>query len=79
MNTTKLSPGTEAIITELESHEDSNVKDLALKLRGICQRRDKILALVQESLGELRLELAYLIFDLECTRRERDESRKKHD
>ena len=32
-----------------------------------------ILALVQEALGQLRLDMKYLMFDLEATRRERDE------
>jgi hypothetical protein len=36
-------------------------------------RRRKILKLVQEALGQLRLDMKYLVFDLEATRRERDE------
>ncbi|MEZ6135187.1 MAG: transcriptional regulator [Pirellulaceae bacterium] len=36
-------------------------------------RRRRILTLVQEALGQLRLDLKYLVFDLEATRRERDE------
>jgi hypothetical protein len=28
---------------------------------------------VQEALGQLRLDMKYLVFDLEATRRERDE------
>jgi hypothetical protein len=36
-------------------------------------RRRKILSLVQEALGQLRLDMKYLVFDLEATRRERDE------
>jgi hypothetical protein len=37
------------------------------------RRRRRILALVQEALGQLRLDMKYLVFDLEATRRERDE------
>lgn len=37
-------------------------------------RRRRILTLVQEALGQLRLDMKYLVFDLEATRRERDES-----
>ena len=29
--------------------------------------------MVQESIGQLRLDMKYLVFDLEATRRERDE------
>jgi hypothetical protein len=36
------------------------------------KRRRRILNLVQEALGQLRLDMKYLMFDLEATRRERD-------
>lgn len=36
------------------------------------RRRRKILNLVQEALSQLRLDMKYLVFDLEATRRERD-------
>lgn len=39
-------------------------------------RRRRILALVQDALGQLRLDMKYLMFDLEATRRERDEAMK---
>jgi len=47
----------------------------------VCEdatRRRKILATVQEALTQLRLDMKYLIFDLEATRRERDELREKN-
>ncbi len=37
------------------------------------RRRRRILALVQEALSQLRLDIKYLMFDLEATRKERDE------
>jgi len=37
------------------------------------KRRRRILTLVQDALGQLRLDMKYLMFDLEATRRERDE------
>ncbi len=40
-------------------------------------RRRKILNLVQEALGQLRLDMKYLVFDLEATRRERDSYREQ--
>ncbi|XZE32147.1 transcriptional regulator [Pirellulaceae bacterium SH501] len=40
-------------------------------------RRRKILQLVQESIGQLRLDMKYLVFDLEATRRERDTYQKQ--
>ena len=42
-------------------------------------RRRRILNLVQEALSQLRLDMKYLVFDLEATRRERDELRQRHD
>lgn len=41
------------------------------------KRRRRILHLVQEALGQLRLDMKYLMFDLEATRRERDTYREK--
>jgi hypothetical protein len=38
-------------------------------------RRRRILNLVQEALSQLRLDMKYLVFDLEATRRERDQYR----
>jgi len=40
------------------------------------KRRRRILTLVQEALSQLRLDMKYLVFDLEATRRERDEFRR---
>jgi len=42
-----------------------------------ARRRRQILNLVQDALGELRLDMKYLLFDLDATRRERDEYRRK--
>jgi hypothetical protein len=41
------------------------------------KRRRRILGLVQDALSQLRLDMKYLMFDLEATRRERDELRRK--
>lgn len=43
------------------------------------KRRRRILSLVQEALSQLRLDMKYLVFDLEATRRERDAYRENHD
>ena len=40
-------------------------------------RRRRILSFIQEALSQLRLDMKYLMFDLEATRRERDEYREK--
>ena len=41
------------------------------------KRRRRILNLVQDALSQLRLDMKYLMFDLEATRRERDDYRRQ--
>lgn len=41
------------------------------------RRRRRILNLVQEALSQLRLDIKYLMFDLDVTRRERDDLRQR--
>jgi hypothetical protein len=45
-------------------------------VESVRQRR-RILALVQEALSQLRLDVKYLMFDLDATRQERDELRER--
>ncbi len=40
------------------------------------RRRRRILNLIQEALSQLRMDMKYMMFDLEATRRERDEYKK---
>ena len=49
-------------------------KPFARAVEGVKRRR-RILGLVQEALSQLRLDVKYLMFDLEATREERDELR----
>jgi hypothetical protein len=51
-------------------------RDLIPALERVVEstkRRRRILTLVQDALSQLRLDMKYLMFDLEATRRERDE------
>jgi hypothetical protein len=61
------------LISSLSSpHQD----ELTVKYRRVVEsvrRRRRILTLVQEALSQLRLDVKYLMFDLEVTRRERDQ------
>lgn len=47
------------------------------RVMDATRRRRQILSLVQDALAELRLDMKYLLFDLEATRRERDEYRRQ--
>jgi len=54
-------PALQAAADKIEDHQD---------------KRRRILNLVQEALAQLRLDMKYLMFDLDATRRERDEARR---
>ena len=45
------------------------------RLAACLERRQRMLGYIQDSLNQMSLDLKYLIFDLEATRRERDEFR----
>jgi hypothetical protein len=69
-----------AELTEMQEAIDGLSTETKLLLQPLFQRvlestnrRRKILQMVQESIGQLRLDMKYLVFDLEATRRERDE------
>src|SRR5262245_34084319 len=50
----------------------SSLEPLLFRVVDSTKRRRRILNLVQEALSQLRLDMKYLVFDLEATRRERD-------
>ena len=50
----------------------TKLEPLTTRVVDSTRRRRRILALVQDALGQLRLDMKYLVFDLEATRRERD-------
>jgi argininosuccinate lyase len=60
----------------IESLPKSTHRDLEASYEQVVdcvRRRRRILNLVQEALSQLRLDIKYLMFDLEMTRKERDE------
>jgi hypothetical protein len=57
----------------------SRLEPLLNRVLDSTRRRRRILTLVQDALSQLRLDMKYLMFDLEATRRERDEYRAKLD
>lgn len=69
-----------AVLTEKLPKEDlqrikrpwKRVCDRLNTLEENQERRSKIMKMLQEALSQLRLDLKYLQFDLEATRRERD-------
>ncbi|HEX4130755.1 MAG TPA: transcriptional regulator [Pirellulales bacterium] len=64
----------------IDSLPETIREQLAPALRRVVegtQRRRKIMNLVQDALSQVRLDMKYLMFDLEATRRERDDYRRQ--
>ncbi len=64
-------------IADLNGAAHPDLEQAYLKVVESVRRRRRILSLVQEALSQLRLDIKYLMFDLEMTRKERDELRQK--
>jgi hypothetical protein len=64
------------LATSIRALPEEHLRDLLPALERVIEstgRRRRILTLVQDALSQLRLDMKYLMFDLEATRRERDE------
>jgi hypothetical protein len=61
-----------ALIASLPVEHRQRLEPVCHRVIDSTRRRQRILALVQEALGQLRLDMKYLLFDLEATRRERN-------
>ena len=59
-------------VERLPAEFRSRLEPLLVRVVDSTRRRRRILNLVQEALAQLRLDMKYLVFDLEATRRERD-------
>jgi len=72
-----MTPADEMIyyLQAVDNLERDAMLHIALKVKENETRRKKVMQLIQEAMSQLRLDMKYLIFDLEATRRERDEAR----
>jgi hypothetical protein len=68
-----------AAIRALPDEHSSQLMAALDRVVESTRRRRRILSLVQDALSQLRLDMKYLMFDLEATRRERDEFHSKLD
>ena len=66
-----------AAMNELPVEHRAKLEVLMGRVIDSTKRRRKIMNLVQDALSQLRLDMKYLLFDLEATRRERDELRQQ--
>jgi len=64
-------------IAELPEDIQAKIRPQMDKVVDSTKRRRRILGLVQDALSQLRLDMKYLMFDLEATRRERDDYRRQ--
>jgi hypothetical protein len=65
------------LIDTLPTEYRSDFYQVLNRLTDSFAQRQQILSDVRESLGQINLDLKYLIFDLEATRRERNEYRRQ--
>lgn len=63
------------LIANLPTEHRTAVEPVLARVMETTKRRRRILNLVQDALSQLRLDMKYLVFDLEATRRERDSYR----
>jgi hypothetical protein len=64
------------LVSAVQSLPDQYSRELIPVLERVVEstkRRRRILNLVQDALSQLRLDMKYLMFDVEATRRERDD------
>ncbi|MBN2218425.1 MAG: transcriptional regulator [Pirellulales bacterium] len=64
-------------IGEMSDDVRGRLEPVLVRVVESTKRRRRILQLVQDALGQLRLDMKYLMFDLEATRRERDDYRRQ--
>jgi hypothetical protein len=59
-------------IQQLPPEHQTHLTNPLNRVVEYTRRRRRILNLIQDALSQLRLDMKYLMFDLEATRRERD-------
>ena len=64
-------------ITILPEEYQTELEGVYTRVVDSVKRRRRILSLVQEALTQLRLDIKYLMFDLEVTRKERDQLKER--
>jgi len=65
------------VICQMPAEVREKIEPMLGRVVESTKRRRRIMNLVQEALSQLRLDMKYLLFDLEATRRERDEYKKQ--
>jgi hypothetical protein len=66
-----------SLVSQLPLEYRQRIDPVLARVVESTRRRRRILSLVQDALSQLRLDMKYLVFDLEATRRERDSFRQE--
>ena len=64
-------------IAVLPEEHQTELDSVYTRVVDSVKRRRRIISLVQEALAQLRLDIKYLMFDLEVTRKERDQLKER--
>ena len=66
-----------AVIETLPAEMQITLRGAMDQVNCTLNRKKKIMAMVNEAISQLRVDVKYLMFDLEATRRERDELKER--
>ena len=64
-------------IAVLPEEHQTELDSVYTRVVDSVKRRRRIISLVQEALAQLQLDIKYLMFDLEVTRKERDQLKER--
>jgi hypothetical protein len=66
-----------SLIETLPSEIQTTLRGAVNQLNTSLIRKRRVLSMVQDALGQIRVDMKYLMFDVEATRRERDELKRR--
>ncbi len=66
-----------SLLVQLPPNYRERAESVFARVLNANRRRRRLLSLVRDSVSDMRLDIKYLQFDLEATRRERDELRRE--
>lgn len=68
-----------AAVAGMSAEVRTKLEPLLWRVIETTKRRQRIMSLVQEALSQLRLDVKFVLFDLEATRRERNKLMQERD
>jgi hypothetical protein len=65
------------VIETLPAEMQVTLRGAVNQVNSTLNRKKKIMAMVNEAISQMRVDVKYLMFDIEATRRERDELKER--